>query len=189
MVVVDPGFQSQRVAEAVSSLMYTHFALINTHCHFDHVAEDACIMDEFGFKLFIHEEDADSVSKPIESNVLNRLFGRSFEALNVERRLSDGDVIDLGEGVSLEVLHTPGHSPGGLCLFERQSRVLFTGDTVFKDSVGRTDLAGGDWEHLAESVGRLVGFAEENGVKEFYPGHGPPGTIDDLRRVREMYFQ
>jgi glyoxylase-like metal-dependent hydrolase (beta-lactamase superfamily II) len=136
----------------------------------------------------LHELDAKAIREVDDGRVLSRLFNSPFPLFGVGRTVVDGDVLDLG-GVGLEVLHTPGHTPGSICLYDRVDGVLFTGDTVFAEGVGRTDFAGGDAGALRESLERLVGFCEENGVEKIYPGHGPEGTPEDIRRTLQFYFQ
>ncbi len=105
----------------------------------------------------------------------------------VDTYLKDGDSVDLG-GVSLEVFHTPGHTRGSICLYEPVSKSLFTGDTVFVDSIGRYDFVGGDYDSLRKSVERLVHLVGKQGVERIYPGHGPSGFGEDVISVYEAFF-
>lgn len=185
LAVIDPGFQADALLPEIARLQYNHYALINTHCHMDHVAQDARIID-LGFELMVHADDAGFLEKPDLEMVLSKWFGRAFNPLKVSRRLKEGGVIDL-DGLVLEVLHTPGHTPGGICLYEPESKSLFTGDTVFSMGVGRTDLPGGDSDLLSKSLTKLLRFSESRGVEKIYPGHGPDGDLDDLVEMCGLY--
>jgi glyoxylase-like metal-dependent hydrolase (beta-lactamase superfamily II) len=151
------------------------------------LAEDYILIENNGFELFIHDLDASSVEKPDDQAVLSPLFGLSSHPLKVYRRLIDKDVIDLG-GLTLEVLHTPGHTPGSICLYESESKTLFTGDTVFADGVGRTDLPGGDFAALKASLRKLIDFTHKHGVSYYHPGHGPQGSTEDLEKLYGRFF-
>jgi glyoxylase-like metal-dependent hydrolase (beta-lactamase superfamily II) len=105
------------------------------------------------------------------------------DAVAIDAPLKDGDKLAVG-GIGVHVLHTPGHTPGGVCLWLPQERKLISGDTLFRDSIGRTDLPGGNGRQLLESIRRqLLGLPEET---EVFPGHGEPTTIG--REKRSNYF-
>lgn len=187
LAVVDVGFQFKRVENEILELQYTHSSFINTHIHFDHAC-DCHLLCGLGFDCMIHQDEAAYMEDGSGDASLAGLFGGRFNPVSVDRRLCNGDLIDL-DGVVLEVLHTPGHSPGSICLYEPDSRILITGDTVFASGVGRTDLFGGDSDALRDSVERLVGFCDKRGVDEIFPGHGPSASVDCVERNFETYFQ
>jgi glyoxylase-like metal-dependent hydrolase (beta-lactamase superfamily II) len=187
VAVIDPGLDSRRVLDGLQGLSINALVFINTHCHFDHCGCIPKLRAEVGGDYMIHEDDSRVVEEGLDEFMLAGLFGeRPFRTV-VSRKLKEGDVIDLGGGM-LEVLHTPGHTQGSICLYEPEGRLLFTGDTVFADGVGRTDLPGGDSRSLGESVGRLAGFCGERGVKKVYPGHGPSAGGGCVKRVRDLFF-
>jgi glyoxylase-like metal-dependent hydrolase (beta-lactamase superfamily II) len=139
--------------------------IILTHCHHDHSAGAPRIREATGAKVLIHEEDAGLLGDDLAS--LAYLFGEPSPEFRADETLKGGDVIDLGDW-KLDVLHTPGHSLGSICLYERKDKVLFSGDTVFPGgNVGRTDLYGGSTEKLVESIERLTRME----VRVLYPGH------------------
>ena len=144
--------------------------LINTHCHFDHIGGDRDFIKAAGCEVAIHELEADLLRKGDQIITLaGGLFGRRrLEPTEVVRELHEGDWIDLGE-FRLQVLHTPGHTSGSISLFEPKQRLLFAGDTIFSDGIGRVDLPTGDAEALHTSITRLA----ELKARKMYPGHGP----------------
>jgi len=144
--------------------------LINTHCHFDHAGGDRDFVKAAGCEVAIHELEAELLRKGDQIITLaGGLFGRRrLEPTEVARELHESDWIDLGE-FRLQVLHTPGHTSGSISLFEPKQRLLFTGDTIFSDGIGRVDLPTGDAEALHTSITRLT----ELKAQKMYPGHGP----------------
>ncbi|MGC8817215.1 MAG: MBL fold metallo-hydrolase [Candidatus Hadarchaeum sp.] len=141
--------------------------LINTHCHFDHTGGDWNFL-KAGCKIAIHESEAALLRNGDRRVTMAHFFGAYPEPVEVARELHDGDRIELGKSV-LEVIHTPGHTQGSICLYESRLGALFSGDTVFYEGVGRTDLPTGDYRALAKSLKRLA----EIKPKSLYPGHGP----------------
>lgn len=139
--------------------------IILTHCHHDHSAGVPLLKEATGAKVLIHEDEAGSLGDDMAT--VAYLFGLSAPEIEADETLKEGDVIDLGEW-KLEVMHTPGHSPGGICLYEPRARVLFSGDTVFpQGNIGRTDLFAGKDADLVRSIERLT----ELEVEVLYPGH------------------
>jgi glyoxylase-like metal-dependent hydrolase (beta-lactamase superfamily II) len=156
--------------------------LINTHCHFDHTGGDQDFVKAAGCEVAIHEQEAELLRKGERIITLaGSLFSRRLEPIEVARELREGDWIDLGE-LRLQVLHTPGHTSGSISLFEPKQRILFTGDTVFSDGVGRVDLPTGDAEALRASIKRLAGLKAER----MYPGHGPSVERDAREHILKM---
>jgi glyoxylase-like metal-dependent hydrolase (beta-lactamase superfamily II) len=102
------------------------------------------------------------------------MFGEELKPLDPTRLLNDGDKLELGE-LTLEIIHTPGHTPGSVCLYDRRYKFLFSGDTIFLDGIGRVDLPGGNEKAMRDSLGRIGKL----GVKELFPGHGESGKIEE----------
>jgi glyoxylase-like metal-dependent hydrolase (beta-lactamase superfamily II) len=157
--------------------------LINTHCHFDHIGGDRDFIKAADCEVAIHELEAELLRKGDQIITLaGGLSGRRrLEPTEVARELHEGDWIDLGE-FRLQVLHTPGHTSGSISLFEPKQRLLFTGDTIFSDGIGRVDLPTGDAEALQASIKRLAKLK----VQKMYPGHGPSVEKNAHERILKM---
>lgn len=147
---------------------------LQTHAHFDHVYGLGFVKRDYGITPMIHS---------MELNVYNNVpamasgFGLPQPSLplpSIEKYLSDGDIINVGE-LSIEVIHTPGHTPGGVCFYIEKENVLFSGDTLFQGSIGRTDFPGGSQSMEIESIRERLFTLPENTT--VYPGHGPQTTI------------
>jgi len=141
--------------------------VINTHCHFDHIGGNGLFPKA---DILMHEKDAVAVKNEDSSVVLNGLFGGGI-CTRVTKTLSDGDSVDLGSG-KLEVLHTPGHTAGSICLSFGKESALFTGDTLFSGCCGRTDLPTGSERDMGRSLKLISGLK----YGKAYPGHGPSFT-------------
>ncbi len=144
--------------------------VINTHGHFDHVGGNGFF---FEAKIAIHEGDADIVEKGDQALSFADFFDGNIRPRKVEKRLKDGDEI-----AGLKVIHTPGHSPGSICLYDEKTKTLFSGDTVFSNGVGRTDLPGGSEDELKKSIEKLKGLK----IDKLLPGHGDP-VLKDVHLV------
>jgi len=173
-VVIDPGDDAEDILKVIREKGLTVKYLVNTHGHFDHVGANKALKEATGAELLIHEGDAPVMaSAPLQS----RAFGMSaISSPPADRFVKQGDVITAGD-VALKVLHTPGHSPGGISLLERG--MVFTGDALFAGSIGRTDLPGGDLMTLLRSIKtNLLSLPDDTKV---FCGHGPASTIGDER--------
>jgi glyoxylase-like metal-dependent hydrolase (beta-lactamase superfamily II) len=169
-IVIDPADDADLIIREARSLGMEIRAIVNTHAHVDHVMGNAEMKARTGAPIILHEEDAELlVHQPPE---MFRMFG-GRPSPPADKTLRDGDTISVGD-LSLEVIHTPGHTPGGICLY--MPGAVFTGDTLFVGGVGRTDLPGGSWAVLERSIReRLFTLPDETVV---YPGHhyGPRPT-------------
>ena len=169
-VIVDPTLGSEVLADRMRELGLTLTAVVNTHAHFDHLAGNAFFVSAFRCPIMIHREEVPILREmPLHA----RLFGFTVPpSPEPEVLLSGGDAVKVGAG-ELTVLHTPGHSPGGICLLS--DGFVLTGDTLFAQSIGRTDLPGGDYEALVASI-RAELFTLPDST-EALPGHGPSTLI------------
>lgn len=175
-VVVDPGDEPDRILEALARAGLRAVALIHTHAHFDHVGCSALLKRITGAPILMHAGD-----RPLYQNLAaqGQTFGLSLDAPGViDRTLVGGDRVACGKG-ELQVIHTPGHTPGSLCfrMPGEDGDVLFSGDTLFRRSIGRTDLWGGSTPQILESIrARLLTLP---GGLRVIPGHGDETTIAD----------
>lgn len=169
--VIDPGGDADMIARELKKEGLSVAYIINTHGHFDHVGGDADIKAQGGV-LAIHSEDAPMLDEAQDHGIL---YGVKIpEQPSPDELLKDGTKLTAGS-ITLEVLHTPGHTRGGVCFFDRKGGNLFTGDTLFAGSVGRTDFEGGSFEELMDSIKKKI-LPLGDTVKVF-PGHGPSSTI------------
>lgn len=175
--VVDPGAESERIFREIERLGLVPEKILLTHGHVDHIAHCAHVAERFGIGLWVHRADLPYLEKPQWPELEAFLEARPCPA--PERFVEDGESIEVA-GLALSVLHTPGHTPGGVCYVHAPSRTILVGDTIFAGSVGRTDLPGGDGAALARSIRDKL-FALE-GDWQLLPGHGPETALEVERR-------
>lgn len=170
-IIIDPGEEGERILRAVGREGIVPRHLINTHGHIDHIGANGYLKGKIEeLKLGIHEADARMLINAHEN--LANFAGGGLTSPPADFFLKEGDEITLGKKC-LQVIHTPGHTPGGICLLGE--REVFTGDTLFAGSVGRTDLPGGSMELLMKSLReKLMVLADDTVI---YPGHGELSTI------------
>ncbi|NLO04486.1 MAG: MBL fold metallo-hydrolase [candidate division WS1 bacterium] len=169
--IVDPGGDADTILDALRRLELTIRYIFNTHGHVDHVGANAALHEATGASLVVHGADREALVNP--HPYWAAMVG-GVEPSQPDETMADGDVYEVGT-LSLRVLHTPGHSPGCVCLL--MDEVIFTGDTLFAGSVGRTDLPGGSIAELEASLRRLV--EEVPPATRVLPGHGPATTMAD----------
>ncbi|GFE57966.1 MBL fold metallo-hydrolase [Geobacter sp. AOG1] len=176
-VVVDPGADGERILATVSRLGLKISYVINTHGHFDHVGGNKSVLAATGAQLFIHESDIPFLTRAADVAAMYNLVTENSP--RPDRLLEDGMTITFGTH-SIRVLHTPGHTPGGCCLYLAEAGIVITGDTLFADGVGRTDFPGSSHQALIDSIrDQLMTLPDETRA---YPGHGPATTIGHERR-------
>jgi len=180
LIVIDPAGEAERLLSAIGAREVRYIVL--THAHFDHLAATDAVRDATGAELLVHEADADRITSPTAAGTGAELFGFTATSRAADRVLHEGDWVQAGE-VVLEVIHTPGHTKGGISLLGAGH--LFAGDTLFAGSVGRSDFPGGDARELRESIaGKLAPLDDETVV---HPGHGPDTTIGRERSVNPFF--
>lgn len=166
-VIIDPGGDADEIIARCAGMQPE--VVVLTHGHVDHVAAARALQRDLGVRVLAHEADWHFVAKP--HPYFAQMVG-GMDPCQPDGALTDGQEIVAGS-ITLRVMHTPGHSLGSVCLFGEN--VVFTGDTLFNGSVGRTDLPGGDWETLATSLRQLIAATRPDTV--IYPGHGPDTTM------------
>lgn len=181
---IDPGGDATELARFVCDNDITIDWVIITHGHIDHIAGLATLRSLAENGVAIHEKDADCLTCAA-MNLSEQFMGRASTFLAAEKTLQDGEILHVGD-MSIEVIHTPGHTRGGICLYvtEGNEKVLFSGDTLFASSVGRTDLLGGDYKELLQSLKKLWQLPDDLVV---YPGHGPETTIAEEKKFNQYF--
>ena len=176
-LIIDPGCYSENERTELRTFIMSEglkpVKLINTHCHIDHVLGNKFVSELWDLELYMHKEDL-----PVLENVkdISGFFG--FE--NYERSpspkhfLAQGDTLNFGDS-SFDILFTPGHAPGHICLLSKKDGFIIAGDVLFNGSIGRTDLPGGDYDKLIESIKTKLLPLDENTI--VYCGHGPSTSI------------
>jgi glyoxylase-like metal-dependent hydrolase (beta-lactamase superfamily II) len=178
-IVIDPGGETARIAEILRVNDLTVRAIIHTHAHLDHIHCTRDVKEAHGGTIGLHRGDLflyDGIAMQA------KMFGWQVRpVLPVDRFLEHGDRLALGDG-EVEVIHTPGHTPGSLCFEVRDGArtLVFAGDTLFRRSVGRTDLPGGDAAQLARSIQDRLYSRDLDAV--VIPGHGPSTILGDEAR-------
>ena len=181
-VVVDPGMMRDGEREMVTKFIDEHKLSVKhillTHLHVDHITSARWLADKTGGDVCGSVLD-NQLGQELPDQVAHFRINIEVEPLTVDRNLADGDTIQLGDE-TIQVLHVPGHSPGGLAFYLPQSALLISGDTIFNGSVGRTDLWGGDMAQLINSIReKILPLPDETVIAS---GHGPTTTIADEKR-------
>lgn len=178
-VIIDPGFETyeetQQIIRYLNDNSIKPIAVINTHGHPDHVAGNQALKDVLSIPIFIHEGDAQMLEEP--GRRLAKLYGFTINTPPADRLLHDGEEVTFGQQ-SLRVIHTPGHTPGSICL--QSQNVLFTGDTLFAGSIGRVDFPHSSEKDMKTSLKRLKSLPDELTV---YPGHGPITNLGEEKHL------
>lgn len=173
-LIIDPGAEGARLIKFIEQEKICINYIINTHGHPDHIGANRQIKEYTNAPILIHQYDAPMLTR--SGSVLSLIFPLESSSPAADTFIKDGDLIECA-GMKLKVLHTPGHTPGGISLLIDDS--IFTGDTLFSGSVGRFDLPGGSEEVLLNSIKKILSL-DENLI--IYPGHGPSTTVGEELR-------
>lgn len=176
-VIIDCGCPPDKILEVLNDNKLTAKHVILTHGHFDHIYYIDALREKLDVTVHIHEQDAECLTDPNQNGIaLFQVQGAStFGA--AEQLLRDGDVVECG-GLQFKIIHTPGHTKGGICIYVENA--LFTGDTLFQASIGRTDFPGGSMMEIEASIReKLYSLPDDTVV---YPGHGGKTTIGFEKR-------
>jgi len=168
-LIIDPGAEGSHLIKFIKQEKISINYIVNTHGHPDHIGANRKIKEHTNAPILIHQYDAPMLAK--SGSVLSLIFPVEFSSPPADTFIKDGDLIECA-GMKLKVLHTPGHTPGGISLLIDDS--IFTGDTLFSGSIGRSDLPGGSPQVLLNSIKKILSLDENLIV---YPGHGPATTV------------
>jgi len=169
-IIIDPGDEELKIKKALERYKLNPAFIINTHGHIDHIGSD----DKFQVPIYIHQSDLALLKDPKLN--LSSLLTAPFSLKSEIKTLEDKEIIEL-DGLQLETLHSPGHTPGGICLLLKKpkNKILFSGDTLFCQGIGRTDFPGASLDTLIKSIKeRLFTLSDDTLI---LPGHGPSSTI------------
>lgn len=174
--VIDPGGNAEEIIQLINRENLKVTCIINTHGHADHIAANDKVQKATGAPILIHEDDAQMLTSA-KSN-LSMYIGGCIQFKPADRLLRDQDIISVGK-LEFKVFHTPGHTPGGICLLT--NGMLFSGDTLFNESIGRTDFPGGSHRSLINSIKTKLMLLEDE--TKVLPGHGPETSIGWERKM------
>lgn len=183
-VVIDPGGDSDRIAQRIETLGLELSAILNTHGHFDHVMDAWALKKKLGGKIYMNSRDIPIAEQSMVT--MGGFFGRKRRStpIEIDHDLREGDTLTFG-AVVLHVLETPGHTPGHLSFSEPATRRVFVGDTLFAGSIGRTDFPGGSYSRLIGSVREKIFTLDDATL--VYPGHGPHTTVGAEKRTNPFF--
>jgi len=181
-LIIDPGCYSQheknQLIDFIESENLKPVKVINTHCHVDHILGNAFTKEHFSIPLVIHKLERPLLNHTVEQGL--------FYGLDVDKSPDPDEYIDEGDSIGLgdsfmQIIHVPGHSPGGIALYDKHQQILFSGDILFKGSIGRSDLPGGNYDTLIDGIKRKLLVLDPDTI--VYPGHGPHTTIGDEKNL------
>lgn len=178
-IVIDPGFRADETEKVLREITERDLHLryvVDTHGHADHMSGNSALKQATGAEILIHEDDAQLLADP--SKNLSKMMGFTVVSPSADRLLREGDLVRVGS-FELEVMHTPGHTRGSISLHCTSDSIVFTGDTLFAGSIGRTDLPSSSFKDIMRSLSRLMGLPAQTVV---YPGHGEMTTIGKEKR-------
>lgn len=176
VAVVDPGGESEQVMAAIDAEGWKPEAVLLTHGHLDHIAHVAHVVERYGVGVTCHEADRFLLENEQMPDLAAMLGARPCP--EPDRWWTHGETVEVA-GLDLRVVHTPGHTPGGVCLVHEESRNVLAGDTIFHRGIGRTDLPGGDMSTLERSIKERLFTLEGDYV--LWPGHGPETKLSEER--------
>ena len=176
--IIDPGGESEKVIEMISILKVNVKYIILTHCHGDHISGVKEVKEKVEGKILIHRMDAEGLCN--ENLSLTYYIGLQNPDMEADSILDDEDKIHLGD-IEFDILHTPGHTKGGICIYCPEHKMIFTGDTLFRGTWGRTDLPTGSFEDIIHSITDKIMVLPEDTI--IYPGHGKSSIVREEERI------
>ena len=172
-LIIDTGLDVLPLLKFLEHGKLTPVAVILTHGHIDHIAGVDILREKYpSIQVYIHKLDAGMLTD--KTSNLSLMAGNPFTARKADYFLDEGQEIEKA-GIKLRIIHTPGHTPGGICLYAEKDNIIFVGDTLFAGSIGRTDFPNGDMRQLVEGIKHKLFKLPEDTI--VYPGHGPETTI------------
>ena len=178
-MVIDPAGDVDKIAEMIDILGGNLKYIYLTHCHGDHIGGVTELHNIKGGRILIHRDDAEGLNDP-NINLTEYIGLKNDINLGADSRLDDGDLLHIGD-IEFNVIHTPGHTKGGSCLYCEEQRLLFSGDTLFRGTWGRTDVPTSDFKQIIDSItNKLMALPDETIV---YPGHGKSTMIGDEKPI------
>lgn len=173
-IIIDPGANSKSIIREIESLGCNIKAILLTHAHFDHIGAVKDLIDEYNIPLYVNSGEVEN------SKINNTVYANLPDEYNL---INDSDIL-IFNNIKVKCIYTPGHSKGGMCFLIEDN--VFTGDTLFQGSIGRTDFISGDYETLINSIEEKLMVLDKN--TKVYPGHGPSSTII-YERMRNPFLQ
>ena len=177
-LVIDPGGEVEKIIEMLEIMNANLKYIYLTHCHADHTGGVNCLKEKMGGKILIHRFDAEGLEN--DSISLSTFIGMAPIFLEADSRIDDNDLIHIGK-IELKVIHTPGHTKGGSCLYCEKENMIFTGDTLFRGTWGRTDLPTGSFEEIINSISKKLMCLPDETI--CYPGHGKSTKICEEKPI------
>ncbi|MBU0708857.1 MBL fold metallo-hydrolase [Patescibacteria group bacterium] len=183
--IIDPGDDADFLIAKLQQNQCIPRAIIATHGHFDHVLGITDLKLTLNIPLYLHKADQAILKNAAQSADYWTKVQTAVPAPQVDQFLTEGQFISFGI-VKLQVIHTPGHTPGGVCLYSKKYKILLSGDTLFKKGIGRTDFSYGNFEQLQHSLKRILALPGETTV---YPGHGETTTIGEEETFLKSFLR
>ncbi len=177
-MVIDPGGEPEKIEEMLNTLDVNLKYIVLTHWHGDHIGGIPYLKEKYNPKILIHRDDEEGLRNPEIS--LTDYIGMENIIIDEDSRLDDGDLIHLGN-LEFKIIHTPGHTAGGISIYCEEQKLIFTGDTMFRGSWGRTDLPTSSFEDIINSITKKLVILPEDTI--VYPGHGKSTMIKEERPI------
>lgn len=173
-VIFDPGGDGEALSKWLEKQSFKPLAILLTHAHFDHIGGVDDVRDHFNIDVYIHKAEEDWLSDGSKNGSARFMGANAITARPAEKIISEEQTLNIGD-FSFEVYETPGHSPGSISYYYKEANIVFSGDVLFQRSIGRTDLPGGNYQQLMDSIHEKLLVLPENTIVAC--GHGPTTTI------------